>query len=125
MYNYYQHQEPSAYFQAQRIVRAKLRFYRSLTSYVVVNVIVFLVWLAAQNTLIDLGNTVHVHDANYPWFLWILIPWGIGLSLQYLNAFVLTGRSSQRMIETEMQKMGLTTPAPTAYQPTTTEPYHH
>jgi len=118
MSHYYRHYEPNAYYQAQRIVRAKLRFYRSLTSYVVVNLILFFVWLAAQNSLVDLGSAVRVHDLNYPWFLWVLIPWGIGLIFQYLNAFVFPGRNNQSMIEAEMRKMGVTPPTPNAYYPT-------
>jgi hypothetical protein len=110
----YQNNEQDAYRQAQRIVRAKLGFYRHLTSYVFVNAMLFVIWLITQNPDVDLGN-IRIYNRYEPWFLWVLGLWGIGLVSHYLSVFAFTGRNSQSMIEAEMRRMGATPPAPNYY----------
>ncbi|HEX2914124.1 MAG TPA: 2TM domain-containing protein [Chloroflexia bacterium] len=116
MYSYEINQQ-EAYREAQRIVRAKLRFYRSLTSYVIVNAVLLVIWFLSVNNSLDLDGLVRVHSWNYPWFLWVMIPWGIGLLFQFMNAFVYPRRNSRSMLEAEMRKMGVNPQPPVYYYP--------
>jgi hypothetical protein len=110
----YQNNEQSVYYQAQRIVRAKLGFYRHLTSYVFVNAMLFVIWLVTQSPDVNLGG-LHIHNRNDPWFLVVLLFWGIGLVAHYLSVFAFPGRNSQQMIEAEMRRLGATPPASNYY----------
>jgi hypothetical protein len=111
MYNYSpgnpnEQQYQAAYRQAERRVRAKLGFYWHLASYVLVNGLLIAIYLLT-GPLIGGGNT-------YPWFIWPMFGWGIGLLFHFLGTFVFSNVSSdenrRRMIEEEMRRMG-------AYQP--------
>ena len=83
--------EETVYREARRRVRAKRRFYRSLTFYVVVNLICVVVWALS--------------DRSYPWFLWVLGPWGVFLLLHFLRAFVFEQRSERGAVEREVEKI--------------------
>jgi uncharacterized protein (DUF486 family) len=112
-----------AYREARRTVNAKIGFFFSLFTYAIVNTLLFVIWLNSQNTTaIDFDNVFHVRNTSSPWFLWVLIPWGIGLVFHFLRAFVYTGRNRQQMIVAEMKRMGLEQ-QPTIYYPTQTAEY--
>jgi len=84
--------EEQIYEEARKRVKAKRGFWGSLIFYAVVNVICFLVWA--------LG------DRGYPWFLWVLGPWGILIILpHYLRVFVFGGKSEKRAIEQEAERI--------------------
>jgi hypothetical protein len=84
--------EEQIYEEARRRVKAKRAFWGSFVGYAVVNAVCFLVWA--------LG------DRGCPWFLWVLGPWGILFILpHYLRVFVFEGRSHQRAIEQEAEKI--------------------
>ena len=85
--------EDEVYAEAKKRVKAKRNFYGNLTVYAVVNAICFLIW-----AFTDLGG--------YPWFLWVLGPWGVlGIVPHYLRVFVFEGRSQERAIEQEAEKI--------------------
>ncbi|MBN9389884.1 MAG: 2TM domain-containing protein [Chloroflexi bacterium] len=107
MYNYTpgnpnEQQYQAAYRQAERRVRAKLGFYWHLASYVLVNGLLIAIYLLT-GPLISGG-------AVYPWFIWPMFGWGIGLLFHFLGTFVFSNVSSdenrRRMIEEEMRRMG-------------------
>ncbi|MDB5079150.1 MAG: hypothetical protein JWP00_1074 [Chloroflexi bacterium] len=80
--------------EATKRVNKKLIFYRTLTSYLVVNAFLWVLWLMT--------------GASYPWPVWVTMGWGIGLAFQALDAFVLGISAHQRrqMVEEEMRRMG-------------------
>ena len=84
--------EEQVYEEAGKRVKAKREFWGHFIFYAVVNVICFLVWV--------LG------DRGYPWFLWVLGPWGIVIILpHYLRVFVFAGKSKRKAIEQEAEKI--------------------
>ncbi len=89
--------DQNTYKLAQRRVQAKLDFYRHLVSYVVVNGLLVGIYLF---TCLAVGGLY------YPWFIWPMAGWGIGLVFHFLNTFVFNdGVTTQRMIEEEMRRM--------------------
>ncbi len=110
MYNYNQtdksdQQYQAAYEKAEQRVKAKLDFYWHLASYVTVIGFLMLVYLA---TGLLPGNY------TYPWFIWPMLGWGVGLTFHFLAVFVFNQNGSEqarrRMIEQEMQRMGTYNP---------------
>jgi len=83
--------EKQIYEEAKKRVKAKRGFWGSLIFYAMVNIICLLVWV--------LG------DRGYPWFLWVLGPWGILVILHYLRVFVFAGKSEKRAIEQEVERI--------------------
>ncbi len=81
---------------AEERVNAKVRFYRNLTSYVIVNA-----FLAVINYIFT------------PDFWWVAFPvffWGIGVFVDFIKAFVVHGKFDsesyrERKIEEEMEKL--------------------
>ncbi len=69
----------------------KMDFYRHLVIYAVVNGILALVWAFST-------------DIDYPWFVWVSIPWGIGVLFHFLMAFVFSGKVGEKKIEVESKK---------------------
>ncbi len=83
--------EEQIYEEAKARVKAKRNFQGNLTFYAVVNVICFLVWALT--------------GGGYPWFLWVLGPWGVLVILHYLRVFVLAGKSERSAIEQEAERI--------------------
>ena len=79
------------YEEAKKRVKSKRDFWGNFGVYTVVNIICFLVWV--------LG------DRGYPWFLWVLGPWGVLVILHYLRVFVLAGKSERNAIEKEVERI--------------------
>ncbi len=113
MYNYTpgnasEQQYQSAYRQAERRVKAKLGFYWHLASYVLVNGLLIMIYLVT-------GPIPGFYV--YPWFVWSMFGWGIGLLFHFVGVFVFSNVSSEdnkrRMIEEEMRRMGAYPPAST------------
>ena len=65
---------------ARHRARAKLGFYIHLSVYIVVNVVLFFVWLF----------TGGLHG-EFPWFIVVVVGWGIGVIAQGLSVFMHTG----------------------------------
>jgi fatty acid desaturase len=84
--------EEQIYEEAKKRVKAKKSFWSHFVFYAVVNVICFLIWA--------------IGGGGYPWFLWVLVPWGIVIILpHYLRVFIFEGRSEKRAIEKEAEKI--------------------
>ena len=84
--------EEQIYEEARKRVKAKRDFWGHFIFYAVANIICFFIWA--------LGG------GGYPWFLWVLGPWGIVVILpHYLRAFVLGGKSERRAIEQEVERI--------------------
>ena len=81
-----------AYQRAKKRAGAKLRFYIHLSVYITVITLLAIINLSTS--------------ADYLWFKWPLIGWGIGVLFQAMGVFVFSGKSSvpERMIEKEMKK---------------------
>ncbi len=98
-------QYQAAYQRAERRVKAKLGFYWHLASYVIVNGFLILIYLVT-------GPIPGLY--SYPWFVWPMFGWGIGLLFHFLGVFVFSGSSSEdarrRMIDEEMRRMGAYNP---------------
>ena len=84
--------EEQIYEQAKKRVEEKRGFYYNLTAYVVVNIILVLVWAFAAG-------------GGYPWFLWVLGGWGIGILFHFLGVFVFGRKSDRTAIEKEAEKI--------------------
>ncbi|MGO8806608.1 MAG: 2TM domain-containing protein [Candidatus Bathyarchaeia archaeon] len=78
--------------------RAKLGFYIHLTVYVCVNLLLFFVWLFTR------GDT-SVPNASFPWFIFPLVGWGIGLIAHCLSVFGNAAGYLDRMTEREYRKL--------------------
>ncbi len=93
-----------AYKQAERRVQAKLGFYSHLTTYVLVNALLIGLYI--------LTGPVS-GSYSYPWFVWPMFGWGIGLLFHYAGVFVFSAPQATtyrtQMIETELQRMGIYT----------------
>jgi hypothetical protein len=112
MYNY-DNNNPEyreAYRQAARRVQAKLGFYWHFASYLVINGLLIAVYLL---------TTIAVGGLYYPWFVWVMASWGVGLLFHFMGVYVFPGSNSsfsrQKMIEEELRKMGANVPSQTGY----------
>ncbi len=87
-------EKSQAYIRAEKRVEAKLGFYKSLTAYLGVNLVLF---------LIDLFTS-----PGKWWFYWPLLFWGIGVFFHFIKVFVTRGLLSEKvkedMIRKELQK---------------------
>ena len=89
--------DESLYRMAEKRADEKIGFYKHLSSYVVVNVILIVL------NFLTLGNS-----QGEWWFYWISIFWGIGLLAHFLRVFVFSGKlddNREEMIQKEMEKL--------------------
>ena len=84
--------EDEIYEQAKTRVEAKKGFFIHLTVYIVVNIILVLVWAFAAG-------------GGFPWFIFPIFGWGIGIIFHYLGVFVFGGKSDRAAIEKEAEKI--------------------
>ena len=84
--------EEQIYEQAKKRVEEKKGFFIHLTVYIVVNIMLMLIWAFAAG-------------GGYPWFLWPLGGWGIGLLFHFLGVFVFGRKSDRAAIEKEAEKI--------------------
>ena len=84
--------EEQIYEEAKKRVEEKKGFYIHLTVYIVVNIGLVLLWAFAA-------------DRGFPWFVFPLGGWGIGLLFHYLGVFVFEGKSDRAAIEKEAEKI--------------------
>ncbi len=95
----------NAYQEAEKRVKAKISFQWHLASYLVVNTFLIGIYLLSSW---DGGNW----NWYYPWFVWTLGGWGIGLMFNFLGVYVFSDNqvTRQKMIDAEMQRMGVPNP---------------
>jgi 2TM domain len=100
-----QYQE--VYKLARKRVEARMGFYSNLTSYLVVNGLLMAVYLFT-------GPVPGYY--TYPWFIWVMMAWGVGLIFHFLGVFVFGSFDSpnhrQQMIQDEMARMNYFAPPP-------------
>ena len=84
--------EEQIYEQAKKRVEEKKGFFIHLTVYIVVNIMLMLIWAFAAG-------------GGYPWFLWPLGGWGIGLLFHFLGVFVFGRKSDRAAIEKEVERI--------------------
>jgi hypothetical protein len=78
---------------AEKRVKRRIDLFEHIGVYVVVNAFLVVVWALS--------------GAGYPWFLWVMAGWGLGLAFHIMSYVVGSkGDSSRhRMVEREMEKI--------------------
>jgi len=84
--------EDEIYEQAKKRVEEKKGFYIHFTVYVVVNIMLVLIWAFAAGR-------------GFPWFVFPLGGWGIGILFHFLGVFVFERKSDRAAIEKEAEKI--------------------
>ncbi len=84
--------EEQIYELAKKRVEEKRGFFTHLTVYVLVNIMLILIWLFASGR-------------GFPWFIFPLGGWGIGIIVHALNTFVFGFKSDRALIEKEAEKI--------------------
>jgi fatty acid desaturase len=84
--------EDKIYEQAKKRVQARREFFIHLAVYIVVNIMLVLIWAFAAGR-------------GFPWFIFPLGGWGIGLLSHGLRVFVFEGKSDKAAIEREAEKI--------------------
>jgi 2TM domain len=83
------------------IAQKRAGFKSHLVSYIVVNAFLWAIWFFTGNQHKGLHFNEWSND-NYPWPIWPMLGWGIGLAFHYAGAYVFPKANS---IETEYQKL--------------------
>ena len=85
--------EPDLKAKAEKRVKERVELLQHIGTYVIINGFLVVIW----------ALTGH----GYPWFLWVMAGWGLGLSIHIFS--YLSGRRGEavrdRMIEKEMKKL--------------------
>ncbi len=84
-----------------RIAQKRASFKRHLTAYVVINIFLWIIWFFTNETY-GVDNS----SLPFPWPLWTMFGWGIGLVFHYLSAYVNTdqnpvGKEYDKLIQTK------------------------
>ncbi|MCX6193117.1 MAG: helix-turn-helix domain-containing protein [Cytophagales bacterium] len=70
------------------IAKRRAKFKRSLSAYVLVIAFLWVIWYL---TMPELSRY-----ERFPWPLWPMLGWGLGLGIQYMNAYVIEGGSLEQ-----------------------------
>ena len=84
--------EEQIYEQAKKRVEEKKGFFIHLTVYIIVNIMLVLIWAFATG-------------GGFPWFIFALGGWGIGILLHFLGVFVFGQKSDKAAVEKEAEKI--------------------
>jgi len=84
--------EEQIYEEARKRVEEKQGFFIHLTVYIIINIMLVLIWAFAAG-------------GGFPWFIFPLGGWGIGLLLHFLFVFVFGGKSDRGAIEKEVERI--------------------
>ena len=81
------------YEKARRRVEAKKSFFIHLSVYIIVNILIFIIWF--------------VTGAGYPWFIFPLAGWGVGLLFHALGVFAWAENTEweHREVEKEVERL--------------------
>ena len=83
---------------AEKTVEAKLGFKRHLTVYLVINAFLFAIWLITA--LVSGGG------AWFPWFVFVLVGWGIGLTMHGYKVYYGEDEAKrEKLVSEEMQRL--------------------
>lgn len=77
-----------------RIAKKRAEFKKSLYSYLVINAFLWAIWWFTTGRFTGL--------TDYPWPIWVMFGWGIGLGFQYFEAY---NGSKEDLAEQEYQKL--------------------
>jgi hypothetical protein len=85
--------EAEIYQVARKRVEEKKGFYTHLASYVVVNAMLVIIWA--------------ITSPGYPWFIWPLAGWGIGIIFHFLGVFAFNKGTAweSKEIEKEAERL--------------------
>jgi|WetSurMetagenome_2_1015567.scaffolds.fasta_scaffold105839_1 hypothetical protein len=85
--------EAEIYQVARKRVEEKKGFYTHLASYVVVNAMLVIIWA--------------ITNPGYPWFIWPLAGWGIGVIFHFLGVFAFNKGTAweSKEIEKEAERL--------------------
>ena len=89
--------EKEIYEEAKKRVEEKKGFFIHLAVYVCVNIFLVIIWAVTS-----------IHDPfRYPWFLWPLGGWGIGLLMHFLGVFVFSSKTDweRRELDKEIARL--------------------
>lgn len=78
---------------AEKRVRERIHLLQHIGAYIIINGFLVLVWALS--------------GAGYPWFLWVMAGWGIGLAFNIVG-YLTGGKGSaarDRMVQKEMEKI--------------------
>jgi len=70
--------EPNKDERLWRMATKRAAFRKSLYSYLIVNAFLWAIWWIT-------GGRYNGH--SYPWPVWVMLGWGIGIAFQYFNAY--------------------------------------
>lgn len=76
------------------IAQRRASFKKHLATYIVMNLFFWALWYFDR---FDTGD-----HRNFPWPIWPMLGWGIGLTFHYISAYVTHGSNN---IENEYQKL--------------------
>ena len=71
--------EPTNDERLWRIARRRANFKKNLFSYLVINAFLWGIWW------VTVGR--HAGEYGYPWPVWVMLGWGVGLGFQYFDAY--------------------------------------
>ena len=84
--------EEEIYEEAKKRVKAKKDFYIHLAVYVCVNIFLVIIWAFPAG-------------GGFPWFIFPLAGWGIGILFHFLEVFVFERKLDRAAIEKEAEKI--------------------
>ena len=84
--------EDEIYEEAKKRVKAKKDFFVHLAVYIVVNAFIIIIWAVTT-------------PGGFPWFVFPLGGWGIGLIFHFLDVFVFSRKPDRKAIEKEAEKI--------------------
>jgi hypothetical protein len=82
---------------AERRADAVIAFRQHLTVYIVINALIFVIWLVIA--LVAGG------DAWFPWFVFPLVGWGIGITMHGWNVYGQSEAKREKLIAKELEHM--------------------
>ena len=77
-----------------RIAKKRAGFKKSLYGYLVINAFLWAIWWFTAGRFTGL--------THYPWPIWVMLGWGVGLGFQYFEAYY---GSKEDLAEQEYQKL--------------------
>ena len=83
--------EEEIYKEAKRIVEEKRGFRTHFIIYLCVNALLVIIWAFTSR--------------GFPWFVFPLGGWGIGVLFHFLNVYVFSGEADTREVEKEAEKI--------------------
>lgn len=63
------------------IAKKRAKFKKTLVTYVIVNIFLWCLWYFQ-------GHDFTTNFNRWPWPLWVTLGWGVGLALQYSDAYI-------------------------------------